>query len=34
MSIDDDKYFEAMMNSVWNLDGTKQNFTKGTKFEA
>jgi len=23
MSIDDDKYFELMMNSAWNLDGSK-----------
>jgi len=24
MSIDDDKYFEIMMNSAWNLDGSRQ----------
>lgn len=23
MSIDDDKYFEVMMNSTWNLDGSR-----------
>ena len=23
MSIDDDKYFEVMMTSAWNLDGSK-----------
>jgi hypothetical protein len=23
MSIDDDKYFELMMNSAWNLDGSR-----------
>lgn len=23
MSIDDDKYFEVMMNSTWNLDGAR-----------
>jgi hypothetical protein len=23
MSIDDDKYFELMMNSAWNLDGAR-----------
>ena len=23
MSIDDDKYFEVMMNSAWNLDKSK-----------
>merc|ERR1740127_201752 len=23
MSIDDDKYFEVMMNSTWNLDGKR-----------
>jgi hypothetical protein len=25
MSIDDDKYFEVMMNSAWNLDNSKVN---------
>ena len=25
MSIDDDKYFEAMMNSAWNLDNSRVN---------
>jgi hypothetical protein len=23
MSIDDDKYFELMMNAAWNLDGSR-----------
>lgn len=23
MGIDDDKYFELMMNSAWNLDGSR-----------
>jgi len=23
MSIDDDKYFQLMMNSAWNLDGSR-----------
>jgi len=33
MSIDDDKYFEVMMNSCWNLDGSKQAYGKGWKGE-
>jgi hypothetical protein len=23
MSLEDDKYFEVMMNNAWNLDGSK-----------
>jgi hypothetical protein len=23
MSVDDDKYYEQMMNTAWNLDGSK-----------
>ena len=26
MSIPDDRFFEAMMNSAWNLDGSRQNY--------
>ena len=33
MAIDDDKYYEAMMNSAWNLDGSRKNYGKGTKME-
>lgn len=33
MSIDDDKYFELMMNSAWNLDGSKKAYGKGVKME-
>jgi hypothetical protein len=29
MSIDDDKYFEAMMNAAWNLDGSRAPAKKG-----
>jgi hypothetical protein len=32
MSIDDDKYFELMMNSAWNLDNSKVD-KKGWKGE-
>jgi len=32
MSIDDDKYFELMMNSAWNLDGSRVT-SKGWKGE-
>ncbi len=31
MSIDDDKYFEQMMNAAWNFDG--KSFNKGWKGE-
>ena len=31
MSIPDDRYFEGMMNSVWNLDGSRQNYGRGWK---
>jgi hypothetical protein len=33
MSIDEDKYFEAMMNSAWNLDGSKAPAKKAWKGE-
>jgi len=33
MSIDDDEYFELMMNSAWNLDGSRKQYSKGSKFE-
>ena len=33
MSIDDDKYFEQMINTCWNLDGSKQAAKKGWKGE-
>jgi hypothetical protein len=33
MSIDDDKYFELMMNSAWNLDGSKNKVNKAVKME-
>lgn len=33
MSIDDDKYFEVMMNSCWNLDNSRGNYSKGWKGE-
>lgn len=33
MSIDDDKYFEAMMNSCWNLDNSRKTYSKGWKGE-
>jgi hypothetical protein len=29
MSIDDDKYFEVMMNGAWNLDGSRAPAKKG-----
>jgi hypothetical protein len=32
MSIEDDKYFELMMNSAWNLDNSKVS-AKGWKGE-
>ena len=28
MSIDDDKYFELMMNSCWGLDGSTKTYAK------
>ena len=31
MSISDDRYFESIMNSAWNLDGTRQNYGRGRK---
>lgn len=33
MSIDDDKYFELMINNAWNLDGSRKNFGKGVRME-
>ena len=30
-SIDDDVYFEQMMNSSWNLDGSSRNYGKAWK---
>jgi len=33
MSIDDDKYFELMMNSAWNLDGSKKQYGKGVRLD-
>jgi hypothetical protein len=34
MSIEEDSYFEFMMNNVWNLDGNnKQQYSKGSKME-
>ena len=31
MSISDDRYFESIMNSAWDLDGTRQNYGRGRK---
>jgi len=33
MSVDDDRYFEQMMNSAWNLDGSKSGGQKAWKGE-
>ncbi len=33
MSVDDDKYFELMMNNCWNLDGNTKTYQKGWKGE-
>jgi len=33
MSIDEDLYFEAMMNSAWNLDDSRKQYGKSSKFE-
>lgn len=33
MSIDDDKYFEQMINTVWGLDGGFKSYGKGWKGE-
>ena len=33
MSIDDDKYFELMINTCWNLDGKAVTYQKGWKGE-
>ncbi len=29
MAIDNDKYFDQMMNNCWNLDGQRKNFKRG-----
>ena len=34
MSIDDDKYFELMINTCWNLDGSRQTYGKAWRGEA
>ncbi len=31
LSIDDDKYYEIMMNNAWKLDGNNYNNIKGWK---
>jgi hypothetical protein len=33
MSIDNDQYFELMINTCWNLDGKAQTYQKGWKGE-
>jgi hypothetical protein len=33
MSVDDDKYFEAMMNSAWNLDNSRKPVAKAWRGE-
>jgi len=34
MSIDDDRYFEQMINTCWNLDNSQKSYQKGWKGEA
>jgi hypothetical protein len=33
MSVDDDRYFELMINNAWNLDGTRGNYQKAWREE-